>query len=291
MDVELRDRILAIHRRCDISEAEKQAMTNEIYANSSTKAINDEKNKEHQTISLDRKCQHYKRACDIQCVKCSGWFGCRLCHDEHVSDHPIDRFATLRCRCRKCKTEQAVEKMCESCGEVFGEHFCRECRMWCDFEIFHCQGCGICRKGLRESFEHCKSCDACLPVGHKNDCKSATAGSSSISRDAVCPICLEELFSSILPWQNSPCGHRVHSHCIEEAQKKGEFRCPLCKKCLFKMDWEQIQEEIELQPMPEEYKGVTSTIYCNDCESTTKGAPFHIVGIRCSSCKSFNTQE
>ena len=288
MDDKVRDQILAIHRRSDLSDKEKQAMTNEIYASFSTTLIAGEKYKDDETSEGD--CKHYKRGCDIQCVQCLNWFQCRLCHDEKIHDHLIDRFATVRCRCRLCKAEQNIGKTCESCEESFGDNFCPNCRMWCDFEIFHCEDCGICRKGSRDEFEHCKSCDACLPVGHQNDCKAAIAGSSTISRDAVCPICLEELFSSTRSWRPSPCGHRAHSHCITEAFKKNEFRCPLCKKCLFEVDWEEIQREIELQPMPEEYQGLTRTIYCNDCETTTKDVPFHILGMRCSSCKSFNTQ-
>ena len=288
MDDKLRDQILAIHRRSDLSDKEKQALTNEIYATSSTKLAASEKNKKDETSEKD--CKHYKRGCDIQCVKCLKWCQCRLCHDEQIHDHLIDRFATIRCRCRLCKTEQNIVKTCENCEESFGDNFCPNCRMWCDFEIFHCEDCGICRKGTRDKFEHCKNCDACLPAGHQNECKAATAGSSTISRDVVCPICLEELFSSTRSWQPSPCGHRVHSHCITEAIKKNEFRCPLCKKCLFEVDWEQVQREIELQPMPEEYKDMKRTVYCNDCETTTKDAPFHVLGVRCSSCKSFNTQ-
>lgn len=283
-----RAKIMAIHRRSDISSTEKQALTNEIYAKYSLNTAENEKKDETE----EKNCKHYVRGCDIQCFKCLGWFGCRLCHDEEIHDHQIDRFATLRCRCRLCKIDQAIANKCEGCDKSFGENFCLSCRMWCNFDIFHCEDCGICRKGLSSEFEHCKNCDACLPKGHveKNECKAASAGSSTISRDAVCPICLEELFSSTNSWQPSPCGHRVHSHCIREANKKGEYRCPLCKKCLFEVDWDHVQREIDLQPMPEEYKDMTRTIFCNDCASTTKDAPFHVLGIRCSSCKSFNTQ-
>ena len=287
---DLRDRILQIHRRNDLSPTEKQKLINEVYASTSSNLVENEKKKNDNPIY--RECKHYTRGCDIQCFQCSGWFGCRLCHDEDTQGHVIDRFATARCRCRFCKTEQAIGPNCDNCDKSFGDNFCLNCRMWCDFEIFHCEDCGICRKGSRLEFEHCKSCDACMPAGHveKEQCKAGSAGSSTTSRDAVCPICLDDLFASTKPWQPSPCGHRVHAHCIKEASKKGNFRCPLCKKCLYEMDWDQVQREIELQPMPEEYLNTTRQIFCHDCETTTNDAPFHILGMRCSSCGSFNTQ-
>ena len=96
MDDKLRDQILEIHRRSDLSDKEKQALTNEIYANSSTKLVARENNKKDETSEKD--CKHYKRGCDIQCVKCLKWCQCRLCHDEQIHDHLIDRFATIRCR-------------------------------------------------------------------------------------------------------------------------------------------------------------------------------------------------
>ena len=63
MDDKLRDQILAIHRRSDLSDKEKQALTNEIYATSSTKLAASEKNKNDETSEKD--CKHYKRGCDI----------------------------------------------------------------------------------------------------------------------------------------------------------------------------------------------------------------------------------
>ena len=287
---DLRAQILAIHRRTDLSSAEKQTLRNELYAISAlTKTEKLKKPEDEQSI---KDCKHYKRFCDIQCFKCSRWFGCRLCHDEYIQDHLIDRFATMRCRCRSCFKEQGIGPNCEDCEESFGDNFCQTCRMWCDFDIFHCDECGICRKGKSSSYEHCKNCDACMPVGHAKDdsCKAAIAGSSTTSRDAVCPICFEELFSSTKSWQSSPCGHRIHSHCIKEAAKKGEYRCPLCKKCLYEMNWDLVQSEIDAQPMPEEYKDMKRTVFCHDCEKTTKDAPFHVLGVKCSFCKGFNTQ-
>ena len=56
------------------------------------------------------------------------------------------------------------------------------------------------------------------------------------------------------------------------------------------MNWDLVQSEIDAQPMPEEYKDMKRTVFCHDCEKTTKDAHFHVLGIKCSFCKGFNTQ-
>ena len=36
-------------------------------------------------------------------------------------------------------------------------------------QIFHCDGCGICRVGGRENFFHCDVCNCCLALFQKNN--------------------------------------------------------------------------------------------------------------------------
>ena len=94
---DLRAQIIAIHRRTDLSSAEKQTLTNELYAkNALTKTEKLIQAEDEQSI---KDCKHYKRFCDIQCFKCSRWFGCRLCHDEYIQDHLIDHFAFVKLIC------------------------------------------------------------------------------------------------------------------------------------------------------------------------------------------------
>ena len=40
--------------------------------------------------------------------------------------------------------------------------------------------------------------------------------------------------------------------------------------------------------MPEEYKNSHVNIYCYDCEQQSV-APFHLMGAKCSNCRSYNT--
>jgi len=46
--------------------------------------------------------------------------------------------------------------------------------------------------------------------------------------------------------------------------------------------------EIENTKMPEEYKDHKVMILCNDCNVKSE-VPFHILGAKCTSCRSYNT--
>jgi hypothetical protein len=55
--------------------------------------------------------------------------------------------------------------------------------------------------------------------------------------------------------------------------------------------WAAIDQEIQAQPMPEEFANTMCSFLCNDCG--TKGqVKFHFCGIKCSNqqCGSFNTK-
>ena len=36
-------------------------------------------------------CKHYKRRCKLVCTHCDKAWNCRLCHDDEVFDHQLDR--------------------------------------------------------------------------------------------------------------------------------------------------------------------------------------------------------
>ena len=46
--------------------------------------------------------------------------------------------------------------------------------------------------------------------------------------------------------------------------------------------------QIAMTPMPEEYKNKKMVVQCNDCQ-VKSCVPFHIVGGKCRSCRSYNT--
>jgi len=50
----------------------------------------------------------------------------------------------------------------------------------------------------------------------------------------------------------------------------------------------QMDTELAMTPMPEEYRAKRVRIQCNDC-GEKMGTVFHILGLKCGSCGSYNT--
>ncbi|KAA3480989.1 RING finger and CHY zinc finger domain-containing protein 1 [Gossypium australe] len=117
-----------------------------------------------------------------------------------------------------------------------------------------------------------------------------------------CPICYEVhlfyflqlylyLFDSLKDTTVMKCGHTMHYECYYEMIKRNKYCCPICSKSVIDMSrtWKRIDEEIEATVMPEDYRHKKVWILCNDCNDTTE-VYFHIIGQKCSHCKSYNTR-
>ena len=107
-------------------------------------------------------CKHYLRNVKLQCSSCNKWYTCRFCHDE-AEQHQLIRKATRNMLCMLCGCAQRASAMCSECGEASARYYCGICKLWDDYPdrpIYHCNGCGICRKGvgLGKDFFHCKVC-------------------------------------------------------------------------------------------------------------------------------------
>lgn len=88
---------------------------------------------------------------------CGEAFWCRFCHDAAKDGpsatgppHKLDRHAVREVECGVCGLTQPVAHKCvnATCGNSFGNYFCRVCNFFDDDlskEPFHCEGCGICR--------------------------------------------------------------------------------------------------------------------------------------------------
>ncbi|EFY84522.1 CHY and RING finger domain protein, putative [Metarhizium acridum CQMa 102] len=106
-------------------------------------------------------CQHYERNVKLQCFTCKKWYTCRFCHDA-AEDHGLVRRETRNMLCMLCGTPQKASDMCINCGEVSAHYYCNICKLWENRKskpIYHCNDCGICRRGLGlgKDFFHCKS--------------------------------------------------------------------------------------------------------------------------------------
>merc|ERR1712154_472518 len=52
--------------------------------------------------------------------------------------------------------------------------------------------------------------------------------------------------------------------------------------------WERIDREVAATPMPREYADLYRNIFCRDCNKSSVSL-FHIVGMKCGECESYNT--
>ncbi|CAL5347055.1 unnamed protein product [Camellia sinensis] len=241
-------------------------------------------------------CKHYRRRCKIRAPCCNEVFDCRHCHNESTStlSSPFDRHELVRTDvkqviCSVCDTEQPVVRVCTNCGVNMGEYFCEVCKFY-DDDIdkgqFHCDDCGICRVGGRENFFHCKKCGSCYALGLLDNHLCVEN-----SMRHHCPICYEYLFDSLKDATVMKCGHTMHRECYLEMMKHDKYCCPICSKSVIDKfrSWKIIEEEIEATVMLEDFRYKKVWILCNDCNDTTE-VFFHIVGQKCSHCKSYNTQ-
>ncbi|BBH10376.1 zinc finger C3HC4-type RING finger family protein [Prunus dulcis] len=209
---------------------------------------------------LDYGCDHYRRRCKIRAPCCDQIFPCRHCHNEAASSlsNPKDRHELVRqdvkqVVCSVCNTEQQVAQLCSNCGVNMGEYYCDICKFYDDDiskQQFHCNECGICRVGGRDHFFHCQKCGSCYVVELRGNHLCVEN-----SMKNHCPVCYEVTLS----------------HLLQDSMRHGFYL-----------------EIIEAPAMPEEYQYEVS-ILCNDC-NTTSNAPFHIFGLKCSNCDSYNTR-
>lgn len=234
-------------------------------------------------------CEHYKRNCKLRAACCGKLFTCRFCHD-NVSDHSMDRKATLEMMCMSCLKIQPVGPICitPSCnGLSMAKYYCSICKFFDDERnVYHCPFCNLCRvgKGLGIDYFHCMTCNCCLGtklVNHKCLEKGL---------ETNCPICCDFLFTSSATVRALPCGHYMHSACFQ-AYTCSHYTCPLCSRSLGDMAvyFGMLDALLAAEELPEEYRDRCQDILCNDCDE--KGtARFHWLYHKCGYCGSYNTR-
>lgn len=104
-------------------------------------------------------CKHYMRNVKVRCVDCLQWYTCRHCHDE-AEGHELEQKNVKSMLCMLCGFPQKVGDYCRQCGEQAAVYYCGICKLWDNDptkSIYHCDGCGICRRGegLGKDFVHC----------------------------------------------------------------------------------------------------------------------------------------
>lgn len=237
-------------------------------------------------------CEHYQRGCKLLYSCCNEYYDCRFCHDDVWNNyntpddkiHCADRKQVNTMKCKYCQKIQPINNMCTMCEKIMGTYYCCECKLL-DLEDkgqFHCDKCGICRQGGIDNFEHCDKCGIC---SNKNDHKCKI----KLDSQDQCPVCCIQLFDSTIPCQKMLCGHWIHVQCFNNYIKYN-IKCPICSKSIIKSDMYDlyIKDQIEQNPMPEEYADKIVKILCNDC-NTYNNAHFHFIGHQCPDCLCFNT--
>lgn len=233
-------------------------------------------------------CEHYIRNCKVHCVTCNRFFPCRLCHDEE-ENHQLPRTETKYMLCLLCKHPQKAGQFCRKCRERIASYYCSICKLWSDDEeksIFHCADCGICRigKGIGVDTFHCHTCGVCMSLAeeHNHRCFERSAHSN-------CPICLEYLFNGTAPWIFMECGHPIHKACYD-VYTEHSYKCPVCAKSIVGTSalFRVIDDEVAHEKLPPDLASINVDIKCNDCRGRSR-VPFHLAGLKCSICKSYNT--
>ncbi|KAL3512235.1 hypothetical protein ACH5RR_024952 [Cinchona calisaya] len=234
-------------------------------------------------------CEHYKRNCKLRAACCGKLFTCRFCHDE-VSDHSMERKATVEMMCMRCLKIQPIGPVCStpSCnGFSMSRYYCSICKFFDDErDVYHCPSCNLCRlgKGLGIDFYHCMKCNCCLGMKlEEHKCLEKAL-------ETNCPICCEFLFTSSATVRSLPCGHYMHSACFQ-AYASSNYICPICSKSMGNMAvyFGMLDALLANEVLPEEYRNRWQDILCNDCERIGT-ARFHWLYHRCGFCRSYNTR-
>ncbi|KAI9643918.1 hypothetical protein NHQ30_007269 [Ciborinia camelliae] len=235
-------------------------------------------------------CKHYKRNVKLQCSTCDRWYTCRLCHDE-AEEHTLIRHETKNMLCMICGCAQRAGEFCVECGERTAWYYCGVCKLWDNDpnkNIYHCNDCGICRKGrgLGKDFFHCKTCGVCMAMSLMDDHKCIERVS-----DCDCPICGDYMFTSPKPVVFMICGHSIHSACYTEHMQTS-YKCPICSKSVVGMEtqFRNLDRAIDNQPMPPQFRNTLAMVSCNDCYAKS-AVKYHWLGLKCAICDSYNTAQ
>lgn len=279
--------------------AEQDVASRSSFEFSETLAVEDKATVENLGLN-EYGCEHYRRRCMLIAPCCGEQFWCRHCHNiakhdneqDPVKRHVLDRKAIREVVCALCNTRQPAATNCNKCGVGFGKYSCLVCHFYDDDvtkEQFHCADCGICRVGGRQNFFHCDTCNCCYAVMMRDSHRCIEN-----SMHSNCPVCFEYLFDSIRPISVMPCGHTIHQECLRLLVDHSTYHCPVCfKSCMTTANmeriWQDMDENVEATPMPEDYASIEVNILCNDCGDRSR-VHFHILGHKCSRCGGYNTR-
>lgn len=240
-------------------------------------------------------CKHYKRGATIVAPCCDKVYACRFCHNDDEM-HEIDRRAIKEMICLTCSFRQPIAQYCSrpGCLIKIARYYCDICKFLDDSptkNIYHCVPCGICRvRGENEDYFHCDKCNICMSLSLKD-----SHPCTERALESNCPVCSEWMQESTTPCVRLPCKHFMHYTCLEEyARNSSNYICPICSRSIISVEHRrilstQIDDFIEVNPTPPEYKDWKVEILCNDCLEKADVA-FQITKYyKCTKCMNYNT--
>ena len=204
------------------------------------------KRKQEIKSNFQKKCPHYQKNCSQFYFSCCKIYDpCKRCHMErNICKNPI--LETIQCN--ECSFTQKPSPSCKSCSIPFSTYYCSICSIWSDIDdIYHCDECGICRRGTRESTFHCDRCGTCFQKSFFENHKCLKTS----YKEKECIICHEQLFHSCENSFSLPCSHFIHLKCFQEYISYGNYGCPLCKKSMLDMSdhWNYLRNMIQEHPL------------------------------------------
>ncbi len=272
--------VMEIHRNTTLTTEEKNEKIRDIMLG---------KFKNEDTINVPE-CTHYKKQCEkFHFTCCNKIYDCCRCHNHTNMCNNKIKIDTIKCK--MCGITQIPTNLCVQCNIKFSRSHCDVCNIWSEKNIFHCDKCKICRIGEQENYFHCDNCQGCFKISKDNDHPHECG--SNVSTTTQCLLCLENASTSQYKLIClSKCKHPVHSECLTLALQNGNYKCPLCRKCMVNMStyWILMDNEIIMHPLPEEIKKKVN-ILCYDCENKTENIDWHFIGIKCGPCNSYNTSK
>lgn len=218
---------------------------------------------------IKKTCEHYpnKKCYNLYFECCNTYDTCVRCHinNNNCSLNPPKVTSIV---CSECNTTQKPSKKCinEKCSlEKFSYSYCDICKIWSDFDIFHCDKCFCCRVGKKEEIKHCDTCKTCMGIDH------VCIYTSIDYSQAKCCICLESIFNSQKTSIALNCSHIVHNSCINNSISNSngdwtKWRCGFCRKIFIdkkhlEQVWNLIKMTIKIQKMPPLTKIFKNEIY------------------------------
>lgn len=228
--------------------------------------------------NIDTSCNCYG---DIKCKLvtkcCNKIYCCYNCHNRN-EDHKV-YLNNCEIQCKNCTYIQKISNKCEMCDIQFAKYFCKKCNIWNNNEMYHCDKCGNCKVGKKEDNFHCDICGLC----YSNKLRNHKCIPNIIKDD--CVICLEKLKHNDLSLSRLPCGHILHTKCLNEMKRCNIKKCP---KCNCSINIKKIQCK-EVHNVPEEYRSWKLENLCNDCNAKST-ISFRFDNLYCVECESVNVK-